>query len=146
MTFFIPVLLAPIAIVTGVIAKGQERRARGKARQGIILGSAAIIINITLLASSLVSVFRNPEMRASVNEVTEQMYGITFEDTIRDFDRVYGTDFSSLFVYDEASGNTGTDAAPENDAAENDPASEAPETDEAPAKLPEGGDLDGSII
>lgn len=110
MTFFLPMILAPISIVLAIISKGKKKHVRDRAKAAVFISVCALVINFSILVNSFVTLFRSPEMRATVNQVTEQMYGITVEDTIREIDKMYGTNLESLlrgdsFQYYNPDGN-----------------------------------------
>jgi hypothetical protein len=102
MTFFLPMILAPISIVLAIISKGKKKHVRDRAKAAVFISVCALVINFSILVNSFVTLFRSPEMRATVNQVTEQMYGITVEDTIREIDRMYGTNLESLLRGDSS--------------------------------------------
>ncbi len=68
----------------------------------MFISVCALVINFSILVNSFVTLFHSPEMRATVNQVTEQMYGITVEDTIREIDKMYGTNLESLLRGDSS--------------------------------------------
>ena len=102
MTFFLPMILAPISIVLAIISKGKKKHVRDRAKAAVFISVCALVINFSILVNSFVTLFRSPEMRATVNQVTEQMYGITVEDTIREIDKMYGTNLESLLRGDSS--------------------------------------------
>lgn len=103
MTVFLPLILAPISIVIGILSKGHRRRTAGPAKRGITLSVIALVLNFILIGSSTASLFNSPETRGAVNQVTEQLYGTTIEDMIGQLDRDLGTNLSSLLRGDSSS-------------------------------------------
>lgn len=96
MTVVLPCILAPVSIVLAVLSKGRRQHLRGAARHAVILSAVSLLLNAVLIGTSVSSLFRSPETRGAVNQVTKQMYGTTVEEMIRQIDRDLGTNLSSL--------------------------------------------------
>lgn len=77
-TVYLPFMLGGIAIVMGILSRDATGALDFKAKLGIILGTAGIILNIVVVATSVYSVFTNPEQYASFNSVFERVYGEDF--------------------------------------------------------------------
>ncbi|MCR4595465.1 MAG: hypothetical protein K5673_01650 [Lachnospiraceae bacterium] len=77
-TVYLPFMLGGIAIVMGILSRDASGTLDFKAKLGILLGTAGIILNIVVVATSVYSVFNNPEQYATFNSVFERVYGENF--------------------------------------------------------------------
>lgn len=102
MTVVLPCILAPISIVLAVLSKGRRKHVRGAARHAVILSAVSLLLNAILIGTSVSSLFRSPETRGAINQVTEQMYGTTVEQMIGQIDQNLGTNLSSLLRGDSS--------------------------------------------
>jgi hypothetical protein len=102
MTVVLPCILAPISIVLAVLSKGRRKHVRGAARHAVILSTVSLLLNAILIGTSVSSLFRSPETRGAINQVTEQMYGTTVEQMIGQIDQNLGTNLSSLLRGDSS--------------------------------------------
>ena len=102
MTVVLPCILAPISIVLAVLSKGRRKHVRGAARHAVILSAVSLLLNAILIGTSVSSLFRSPETRGAINQVTEQMYGTTVEQMIGQIDQNLGTNLFSLLRGDSS--------------------------------------------
>ncbi len=89
-TVYPSLILGVLAIIMAILSKGTKSELVSKAKRGILFGSIAIIVNIVILVTSVTLVFTNSEMRSILNQQTESIYGITFDEMIEQLDG--GTD------------------------------------------------------
>lgn len=82
-TVYFPFLFGSIGIVLAVLSKGYESTMHTKALIGMITCIVALILNITILFSSIYMVFTIPEYGEQFNKMYEQFYGESFDDTIK---------------------------------------------------------------
>ncbi len=83
-TVYLPFMLGGIAIVMGILSRDASGTLDFKAKLGILLGTAGIILNIVVVATSVYSVFNNPEQYATFNSVFERVYGEDFASFMQD--------------------------------------------------------------
>ena len=89
----LPLPLAGLAILLAIISKGRSSEYPRKARNGLITGIVALILNLVILAGVLISSFRmmsDPEYMEQFNETFENMYGSSMEDLFDDIGDSYG--------------------------------------------------------
>ena len=82
--FFLPVVL-PIAL-------GSLSKLPAEARRGATFALTAIILNLILTVSSLYTTYeslQDPIRRAQISETLKQIYGISLEDAVSDFDAAF---------------------------------------------------------
>ena len=89
----LPLPLAGIAIVLAIISRGRGSEYPRKARNGLIMGIVALIINLIVLIGVLFSAFRmmsDPEYMEQFNETFEENYGHSIEDMFEGIGDSYG--------------------------------------------------------
>lgn len=94
MTVYIPLILGSIAIVLAILSKGAKPNMVSQAMTGLICGIDGLIMNIGILAASLMIIFSHPEalreaaktcdaqIEQIYGESTEEMLGKSFEDMV----------------------------------------------------------------
>lgn len=108
--FFLPVVL-PIAlgslsVLFAVFAKGKHPKLPAEARRGAVFALTAIVLNLILVVSSLFTTYeslQDPIRRSQIDRTMEQIYGISLEDAISDFDASFGTNLLEQFGMKEDS-------------------------------------------
>lgn len=79
---YIGIVLGGIAIVMAILSKGTAKKLLPQARKGIIYGILGVIIGYAVVISSIHTVLTNPEMRRQMNQLSEQLYGVSFDETL----------------------------------------------------------------
>lgn len=83
-TVFPPFALCGVAIVLAILSKGSARKLLMQAKVGIICSIAGLVLNLTLIGSSVNYVLNNPEIliqtAQTYDRMCEQMYGIPSEE------------------------------------------------------------------
>lgn len=80
MTVYIPFILGTIAIMLAILSRKKDGALHRQARLGIILSVIGLVMNTVIVASSVYTVFNDPDVREEFNTVCEQMYGQSFDD------------------------------------------------------------------
>jgi uncharacterized membrane protein AbrB (regulator of aidB expression) len=78
------IILGGIAIVMAILSKGTAKKLLPQAKKGIIYGTIGIVIGYSVAISSMYTVITNPEVRQEMNTMTEQLYGESFDDMLKD--------------------------------------------------------------
>ena len=77
-TVYLPFMLGGVAIVMGIVSRDQSGTVDFKAKIGILLGALGIVLNIVVVATSVYTVFNNPEQYEAFDSVFERVYGEDF--------------------------------------------------------------------
>ena len=86
------IIVGGIAIVLAILSKGICDRFLPQAKRAIIFGSIGVVLGYGMVAFSLHSVLTDPTYMDAMNQITEQMYGESFEDLLRDMNITIGDD------------------------------------------------------
>ena len=78
------VIMGGIAIVIAILSKGSEKKLLPQAKKGIIYGALGIIVGYAVVIGSFYTIMTNSEARESMNTMTEQVYGISFDDVLQE--------------------------------------------------------------
>ncbi|MCR5595412.1 MAG: hypothetical protein K6G12_06165 [Lachnospiraceae bacterium] len=78
-TVYLPFIFGGIAIVMGVVSRDANGMLHQRAKIGILVGIAAIVLNIAIVSVSVYTVLTNPEQYAAFNSVFERLYGQDFK-------------------------------------------------------------------
>lgn len=92
-TVYLPFLFGGVGIILAILSKGYSNTLPTKALVGIIACIASLILNFFILGSTLYLVFNVPEYQQQFNQIYEQFYGESLDDTL---ERITGED-SDLF-------------------------------------------------
>ncbi len=79
-TVYIPFITGALAILFAILSKGRCTRMNGPATTGMATAAAGLVMNVTLIVTSIVLYLTVPEVREQANEVFEQRYGVTMEE------------------------------------------------------------------
>ena len=96
---FVPFILAPVAIVLAILSKGRAQKLSQTGRRAITFALIGIGVNTAILVLTLRSAFSlmsDPAYHAQLNQMTENMYGYTFDDMLRIIDESYGTNLTEM--------------------------------------------------
>lgn len=69
-----------IAVTLALLSKGKEEKMQSTAKAGLTLGTIGIVLAVGIMASSVYTVFSNPDLMEQYEIIYEQMYGSDFED------------------------------------------------------------------
>ncbi|MCR5404533.1 MAG: hypothetical protein K6E91_12060 [Butyrivibrio sp.] len=79
----IGVIIGGIAIVLAILSKGAADKILPQAKRAILYGSFGIVLGYGVFAYNLYSVLTNPASRRQLNEMSEQINGVSFDDMLR---------------------------------------------------------------
>lgn len=88
MTIYFPFILGSLAILFAILSKGRAQKMVQQAKIGLICGIAGLIINVVILASSILYIISNPDVLVHsaqmYDQMCEQIYGIPSEEILGD--------------------------------------------------------------
>lgn len=96
MTGVLPLLFGGLSILFAVLAHRRGKRMETPAFIGVIASSLAMtfsVVVLTVALSMLPTLLRTPEYREYLNNMSESMYGITFDEAMEEG---YGIDLDKL--------------------------------------------------
>lgn len=96
MTGVLPLLFGGLSILFAVLAHRRGKRMETPAFIGVIASSLAMtfsVVVLTVALSMLPTLLRTPEYREYLNNMSESMYGITFDEVMEEG---YGIDLDKL--------------------------------------------------
>lgn len=82
----LPYIFGSVAIVLAVLSKGRQYTFPRRSRSAVIVASIAIAVNTAMIISSILYIMRvmkDPQLQEQFSQNLYQMYGITFEDLMR---------------------------------------------------------------
>lgn len=89
MTIVPAFIFGSLSVILGILSKGDQKRAQGRALAGIIIGICALFMNLMLCAFSFYVVFSDPEVTRQywdmINQTYEQMLGISLSDLLKSY-------------------------------------------------------------
>jgi hypothetical protein len=96
-TLFFPIImplaLGSIAIVLAILSKGKQPSFTKGAKRAFITGIVAICLNLSMLVITICGLYvfyTNPSARASINHMSEQIYGYSLDDMLQQIMDQYG--------------------------------------------------------
>ena len=96
MTLIPPLILGSLAIILGLLSRGDGRRFHSYALAGVVTAASALVINVAITVAAFHLLFSNPEISAdywnSVNRTYETMTGMSLKDILES----YGIDANFL--------------------------------------------------
>lgn len=96
MTVYIPYILGGLAIILGVLSRGELKSFHKSAKIGITVGAIGLVMNTCMIVTSVHTVFSNPDAYREFDQTVQQIYGESFEDMVEDLASAYGFDFGEL--------------------------------------------------
>lgn len=96
MTGVLPLLFGALSILFAVLSHRRGKRMETPAFIGVIASSLAMtfsVVVLTVALSMLPTLLRTPEYREYLNNMSESMYGITFDEAMEEG---YGIDLDKL--------------------------------------------------
>ncbi len=80
---YLPCFFAGISIVLALLSKGNRNKLSPYALAGMITSLCSVILNMAIMIACIFLFLKIPEYRQEFNRVYEQMYGESFDDTIK---------------------------------------------------------------
>lgn len=106
MPVILPCFLGGMAIILAILSRGGERHLSRLARRGIICAVIGLVttvwLTVQVLIPSAIAQLKDPYYRQFMNQVSESLYGTSFDDMLRQIDTLLGTDLENL----DKGGNT----------------------------------------
>ena len=79
---YVGIILGGVAIVMALLSKGTAKKLLPQAKKAIFYGILGIIIGYAVVITSIHTFLTHPEMRQGVNQLYEQYYGVSFDETL----------------------------------------------------------------
>ena len=86
----IGVIVGGIAVILAILSKGTLEKLLPQAKKAIIYGTLGMVIGYGVFAYDLYVIFTNPQARAQLNAMSEQMNGISFDDMLKKMEETDG--------------------------------------------------------
>ena len=78
------IILGGIAIILAILSKGTLKKFLPQAKKALIYGSIGVVLGYGILAYDVHALFTNPEMLEQMDGISEQLYGISFTDMLKE--------------------------------------------------------------
>ena len=78
------VVLGGVAIIMAILSKGTMERLLPQAKKAILYGTLGIVIGYGVFAYDVYKVFTDPQLRAQLNTMSEQMNGVSFDEMLEE--------------------------------------------------------------
>ncbi len=78
------IILGGIAIVFAILSRGTAKKLLPQAKKGIIYGSIGIVLGYGIIISNVHTVMTDPSYREQLNRMSEQYYGESFDDMLKE--------------------------------------------------------------
>ena len=78
------IILGGVAIILALLSKGVAKKLLPQAKKGIFYGTIGIILGYGILITSVHTLLTDPAYRQQVNQVSEQYYGESFDDMLKE--------------------------------------------------------------
>ena len=72
------------SILFAILSKGRERKLQAICKAGIITSAIGIFLSFLITGAAFYLVFSNPDYRQQLNDMSQQMYGETFDDMLKE--------------------------------------------------------------
>ncbi|MBD5541487.1 MAG: hypothetical protein HDR00_09930 [Lachnospiraceae bacterium] len=84
---FLPLsmIFASLAILFAVLSKGKQLKMHSFAKMSVGIAIFSMVFSVSILAFSIWTVFTVPGERERFNQTYKQMYGITFDEALEEF-------------------------------------------------------------
>ena len=82
--FFIALPAGGLSILFAILSKGRERKMQAICKAGIITSAIGIFLSFLITGAAFYLVFSNPDYRQQLNDMSQQMYGETFDDMLKE--------------------------------------------------------------
>lgn len=84
LSVYAAILLGGIAIVLALLSRDTAGKLLPQAKRAIIFGSIGIVGGYFLMANAMIAVFTDAETRSMVNQYSEAISGVSFDDMLKD--------------------------------------------------------------
>ena len=78
------IILGGIAVVFALLSKGTAQKLLPQAKKGIIYGTIGIVFGYAILVTSVHTMLTNPVAHEQLNRTSEQIYGESFDDMLKE--------------------------------------------------------------
>lgn len=83
-TVYPPIVFAGLAIILGLLSKGNDKVMLPNAKVGVVTAVLGLVVNVLVVASALVMIFTDPatnkRFHDQLNQYYEAFYGESFDD------------------------------------------------------------------
>ena len=110
MTGIFPLILAPLAMIFGILSKGAEKKLTGSGRHGFLLAAGALAADLVLLSFSAHSLMTDADAHSTLNRMSVNLYGISFDDTMESLEKELGISIPGFRTEEELRGTSGRPA------------------------------------
>ena len=83
--FYTGIILGGVAVVLALLSKGTMKTFLPQAKKALVLGTVGVVLGYTMMVTSIHTVLTNPEQRQQLNTMSEQMYGTSFDDMLKQY-------------------------------------------------------------
>lgn len=84
------IVVGGIAIIFAILSKGAAEKLLPQARKGIIYGTIGVVLGYAVIISNVHTLMTDPSYREQLNHMSEQYYGESFDDMLKDIETVIG--------------------------------------------------------
>lgn len=101
LTGFLPLFFGSLSILFAILAHRKGKRMETSAFLGVIASSIAMALSVVLIAiavSLMPTMLKDPAYREQLNNMSETMYGITFDEVLEEG---YGIDLDEVLGIEE---------------------------------------------
>jgi hypothetical protein len=78
------VIIGGLAIILAILSKGTMERLLPQAKKAILYGTLGIVIGYGVFAFNTYTVLTDPQARAQLNAMSQQMNGVSFDDMLKE--------------------------------------------------------------
>lgn len=82
--FFIALPAGGLSILFAILSKGRERKMQAICKAGIITSAIGMFLSVIITGAAFYMMFSNPDYRQQLNDMSQQMYGETFDDMLKE--------------------------------------------------------------
>ncbi len=93
LSVYVAIILGGIAIVLAFLSRDTEGKLLPQAKRAIIFGSIGVVGGYILMVNAMIAVFTDPETRAMVNQYSEAVGGVSFDDMLEEMESELGIKF-----------------------------------------------------
>ena len=88
-------ILAGVAIMLALLSKGRSKKMLVQGKRAIGFAVIGIIAGYSVMISSVHTVMTDPQMHQQLNDMSEQMNGISFDDMLEQIENELGIRFGN---------------------------------------------------
>ena len=96
---FLPLICASLAIILALLSRGSRRSLSSTAFHGVILSIVGIVISVVVfvyLIFSTIEILKTPELHEQLNQISEQINGVPFDEILREMEETFELEPGSL--------------------------------------------------